>query len=62
MRSNEEIRRAIGAAGLKQYQVASALGMLDGNFSRKLRNELSQKEKEHILQVIKSLERAEVNA
>ncbi|MBE6628978.1 MAG: hypothetical protein E7629_08640 [Ruminococcaceae bacterium] len=62
MRSNEEIRRAIGAAGLKQYQVASALGMLDGNFSRKLRNELPQKEKEHILQVIKSLERAEVNA
>ena len=61
MRSNEEIRRAIGAAGLKQYQVASALGMLDGNFSRKLRNELPQKEKEHILQVIKSLERAEVN-
>jgi len=62
MRSNEEIRRAIGAAGLKQYQVASALGMLDGNFSRKLRNELPQKEKERILQVIKRLERAEVNA
>jgi len=62
MRSNEEIRRAIGAAGLKQYQVASALGMLDGNFSRKLRDELPQKEKERILQVIKRLERAEVNA
>ena len=62
MRSNEEIRRAIGAAGLKQYQVASALGMLDGNFSRKLRHELPQKEKEHILQVIKTLESTEVNA
>ena len=62
MRSNEEIRRAIGAAGLKQYQVASALGMLDGNFSRKLRDELPQKEKERILQVIKRLERTEENA
>lgn len=60
MRANEEIRRAIGAAGLKQYQVATALGMLDGNFSRKLRNELNQDEKTRILQVIADLEKAEV--
>ena len=61
-RANEEIRRAIGAAGLKQWEVAEALGVLDCVLSRKLRKELPQKEKEHILQVIKSLERAEVNA
>ena len=60
-RANEEIRRAIGAAGLKQWEVAEALGVLDCVLSRKLRKELPQKEKEHILQVIKSLERAEVN-
>ena len=61
-RANEEIRRAIGAAGLKQWEVADALGVLDCVLSRKLRKELPQKEKERILQVIKSLERAEVTA
>ena len=61
-RANEEIRRAIGAAGLKQWEVADALGILDCVLSRKLRKELPQKEKERILQVIKRLERAEVNA
>ena len=61
-RANEEIRRAIGAAGLKQWEVADALGVLDCVLSRKLRKELPQKEKERILQVIKRLERAEVNA
>lgn len=61
-RANEEIRRAIGAAGLTQWEVADALGVLDCVLSRKLRKELPQEEKEHILQVIKTLERAEVNA
>lgn len=56
MRTNEEIRRAMGAAGLKQYQVAAAIGMLDGNFSRKLRDELPPEEKERILNVIRVLE------
>ena len=55
MKANKEIRRAMGAKGLKQYQVADALGMLDGNFSRKLRKELPEKEKERILTVIENL-------
>ena len=59
MRANEEIRRAIGAAGLRQYQIAEAIGMLEGNFSRKLRKELPNDEKERILQVISDLEGAE---
>ena len=54
-RTNEDIRRAIGAAGLKQYEVADALGMLDCNFSRKLRKELPDSEKERIFQAIKTL-------
>ena len=54
-RSNEEIRRAIGANGLKQWQVAEALGMGEGNFSRKLRTELKEKEKAEILSVINSM-------
>lgn len=54
-RTNEDIRRAIGAAGLKQYEVADALGMLECNFSRKLRKELHADEKAKIFQAIKTL-------
>lgn len=56
MRSNEKIRRAIGAAGLKQYEVAAALGMNDGNFSRKLRKELPEAEAKRILEAIEKLD------
>lgn len=58
-RANEEIRRAIGAAGLKQWEVADALGVLDCVLSRKLRKELPQKEKERILSVIQNLDKDE---
>ena len=51
-RANEEIRRAIGANGLKQWQIAEALGMRDENFSRKLRTELKDDEREKILSII----------
>ena len=54
-RTNEDIRRAIGANGLRQWEVAEAIGMNDGNFSRKLRKELPTKEKERILKVIEEL-------
>lgn len=52
VRANEDIRRAMGANGLKQWQIAQAIGMRDENFSRKLRTELSNAEKEKILSVI----------
>lgn len=55
-RPNEDIRRAIGARGIKQWQVAEALGMNDGNFSRKLRKELPEEEKQHLLKIIDELE------
>ncbi len=55
MRCNEKIRRAMGAAGLKQYEVAEALGMLESSFSRKLRDELPEDEQKRILDVIKGL-------
>ena len=54
-RANEDIRRAIGAAGLKQYEVAEVIGMLDCNFSRKLRKELPAEEKEEIFEAIAKL-------
>lgn len=54
-RTNEEIRRAIGANGLKQWQIANALGIREENFSRKLRAELCAEEKQKILLIIESL-------
>lgn len=55
MRANEEIRRAMGANGLKQWHIAEAIGMNDGNFSRKLRQELLEEEKKKLLAVIEAL-------
>jgi len=46
----------MGASGVKQWQVAEAMNMDDGNFSRKLRKKLSDEERQRILEVIKELE------
>jgi predicted XRE-type DNA-binding protein len=54
-KANEEIRRFMGAKGLKQWQVAEAMGMRDENFSRKLRKELPEEEKAKIMQVITNI-------
>lgn len=59
MRTNEDVRRAMGAAGLKQWEVADALGVLECNLSRKLRKELPPEEKEKILAVIENLAKEE---
>ena len=38
--TNKDIKRAIGGKGLKQWQVAEALGMSEATFYRKMRKEL----------------------
>ena len=48
MKKNIDIRDLIEQSGVKYWEVAEALGITDGNFSRKLRKELSRKEKEVI--------------
>ena len=55
LRTNEEIRRAIGGAGLKNWQIANAMGIREENFSRKLRTELSEEEKQKILSIIEKV-------
>ena len=50
-----DIRLAAASSGVKLWQIADALGMTDGNFSRKLRKELSQEEKAEILAIIKRI-------
>lgn len=55
MRANAEIRESAKRAGVCLWQVAAARGINDSNFSRKLRQELPQEEKEKILEVIERL-------
>lgn len=53
--TNQEIRNAAAAAGVRLWQVAAALGLTDSSFSRKLRFELSAEEKKKILDIIGEL-------
>ena len=53
--NNKEIRSAAKNAGVRLWEVAAAYGINDGNFSRKLRQELPQEEKEKILAIIDRL-------
>ena len=52
---NVEIRSAYMQAGIKQWQLAEVLGLSETHFSRKLRKELPQAEKEKILETIQRL-------
>lgn len=52
MTHNKEIRSAITTAGVKYWRVAERLGIADTTFSRKLRRELPQAEKDRVLQAI----------
>lgn len=61
--NNEEIRSAAKSAGVRLWQIASAIGVNDGNFSRKLRHELPPQERDKILAIIDNLAKeAEKNA
>lgn len=53
--SNQEVRRTAAGAGVKLWQIADALGITDSSFSRKLRKELPQEEKEKIFSIIQKL-------
>ena len=50
--SNKDIRQAIKDANLRHWQVAEALQIHEGNFSRQLRRELSEERKREVLQAI----------
>ncbi|MBR3973246.1 MAG: hypothetical protein IKJ99_04785 [Oscillospiraceae bacterium] len=54
---NIEIRFACMRAGVKQWQLAKALGLSETHFSKKLRQELPEEEKEKILEVIEEMEK-----
>ena len=52
---NQDIRRTAAGAGVKLWQIADTLGITDSSFSRKLRKELPQAEKEKIFSIIQKL-------
>lgn len=54
---NKDIREVAKQAGVCLWQIAERLGMNDGNFSRKLRRELTQEERDKIMGIIAELER-----
>lgn len=55
MKINKEIREKIENGKIRYWQVAYELGITDSMFSRKLRIELSDKEKQKILNIIDNL-------
>ena len=55
MQTNIELKREIAWRGLRQWQVAEALGVSEATFYRKMRKELPAEEKEKILAVINEL-------
>lgn len=53
--ANRDIKLAAAGAGVRMWQIADVLGILDYNFSRKLRRELPAEEKEKIFDIIRKL-------
>ena len=53
--ANEDIRKKIKLNNVKYWQVADEYGITDGNFSKKLRKELSEAEKSKIFSIIEKI-------
>lgn len=56
---NLDIRTAAKESGVRLWEIADELGILDVSFSRKLRKELDPDEKEKIYAIIAQLSDAE---
>lgn len=52
---NVDIRNTAAGNGVRLWQIAEALGIADCSFSRKLRKELPEDEKQKIFSIIKDL-------
>ena len=53
---NEDVRNFIRANNVNFWQVAAVLGLTDSGFSKKLRKELPQSEKDRIFKIVKEIE------
>ncbi len=54
---NKDIRNTAAGCGVRLWQIAEALGIADCNFSRKLRKELPDDEKQRIFRIIENLKK-----
>ena len=57
MQANMEIRYNAKRAGVKLWEIAEAIGISDGMFSRKLRRELPEAERRKILDIVADIAR-----
>lgn len=62
MKPNNDIRKRAKDRGVKLWEIAARIGVNDGNFSRKLRKELSQDEKQAIFDIIDEIAAKKENA
>lgn len=54
-RANKDIRKAAMEKGVFLWEIAQVIGCNDGNFSRKLRKELSDSDKARIMSAIDAI-------
>lgn len=57
---NRDIKEYAKSKGVRLWQIAEVLHINDGNFSRKLRKELSETQKQEIMKIIDDLAENEV--
>lgn len=55
MKRNLEIREQAKVSGVRLWEIANALGVQESFFSKKLRQELPEQEKQQILSIISVL-------
>lgn len=53
--NNLDIRKVAEKSNVKLWRIAECLGITDGNFSKKLRKELTADEKQKIFSIINEL-------
>ena len=58
---NIKIRKMAKKHGVKLWQIADRLEISDSSFSRKLRHELSPEEQAKIIEIIRDIERSDLN-
>lgn len=54
--ANQEIRRTAAASGVRLWQIAEKLGVVDATFSRQLRKEFPTEKRKRVLKIIRELE------
>lgn len=60
-KTNQDVRDAIIAAGIYQWQIADQLGMNEATLSRKLRYELKEEEKKAVYAAIEEVKKGVEN-